>query len=420
MGTARNEEIIVGLDIGTTKVSAIVGETSSEGIAIIGVGSHPSRGLRKGVVVNIEATIDSIRSAVVDAEQMAGVRIGSVIAGIAGGHIRGFTSPGIVTVQTGEITQIDVDRVLEQACAVDVPADRKIIHAIPQEFIVDRQDGVKEPVGMNGKRIEARVHLITAAVTSVQNIVKCAERCGLTVSSLVLEQLASAESVLEEDEKEIGVALIDIGGGTTDIVLYIDGSVVSTMSIGLGGVNLTNDLAQGLRTPRDEAERLKQRHGCAMASLVPQDEKIEVPSVGGRGPRSLPRRMLSEIIEPRVEEIFTLAQQAIHETGLGDRLHAGAVITGGTTAMTGMAEVAESVLGMQVRVGSPRGFGGLTDIVKHPMYATGVGLVLHEARAANGKAKANGATANARASARGGNVMEKVRRSMGDWLREIF
>jgi cell division protein FtsA len=288
--------------------------------------------------------------------------------------------------------------------------DREVIHVIPQEFIVDSQDGVKEPVGMCGVRLEAKVHLVTAAVTSAQNIVKCAQRCGLNVADIVLEQLASGEATLSEDEREIGVALVDIGGGTTDLVLFTGGSVVHTSVIALGGLNLTNDISQGLRTPMAEAERIKQKHGCALTDLVDTEETIEVPSVGGRPARIVPRRVLCEIIEPRVEELFALVQRAIADTGYQDLLGAGAVVTGGSTILEGMPELAESVLQMPVRRGIPTGVGGLVDVVRSPMYSTGVGLVLYGAR--------YGTETNFRV--REENVYDKVMRRMGDWLKEIF
>ncbi len=406
----RSGEIVVGLDIGTTKVCCIVGEVSDEGIDIIGIGSHPSRGLKKGVVVNIDATVGSIKKAVEEAELMAGCEISTVYAGIAGGHIKGYNSTGIIAIKEREVTPVDVERVLDQAKAVSLPMDREVIHAIPQEFIVDSQDGVKEPVGMSGVRLEAKVHLVTAAVTSAQNIVKCAQRCGLNVADIVLEQLASGEATLSEDEREIGVALVDIGGGTTDLVLFTGGSVVHTSVIALGGLNLTNDISQGLRTPMAEAERIKQKHGCALTDLVDSEETIEVPSVGGRPARIVPRRVLCEIIEPRVEELFALVQRAIADTGYQDLLGAGAVVTGGSTILEGMPELAESVLQMPVRRGIPTGVGGLIDVVRSPMYSTGVGLVLYGAR--------YGTETNFRV--REENVYDKVMRRMGDWLKEIF
>ncbi|MCA9601922.1 MAG: cell division protein FtsA [Myxococcales bacterium] len=374
-----DNEIIAGLDLGTTKVCAIVAEQTDEGIDIIGIGSVPARGLKKGVVVNIESTVQAIRAAIEQAETMAGVEIGTVFAGIAGSHVRGMNQEGVAAISAREVGQEDVVRVLEQAKAFPLSGDRQVIHVLPQEYIVDDQDGIREPVGMSGVRLQARVHVVTAATPSIQNIIKCAERCDLHVAEVVLQPLASAEAVLSEDEKEIGVALIDIGGGTTDIILYSNGAVVHTSVIPMGGLNFTNDVATGLRTPVAEAERIKIRYGCASTKMVDAEETIEVPSVGGRSPRTLPRRVLCEIIEPRAEEVFQACRHVIAETGFGDMLAAGAVITGGTTLLDGMPEVAEEVLGMPVRRGAPTGIGGLIDVVKSPMYSTGVGLVKYGA-----------------------------------------
>lgn len=372
-------EIIAALDLGTTKVCAIVAELSDDGIDIIGVGSVPAKGLKKGVVVNIEATVQAIEAAVEQAETMAGVDIHTVYAGIAGSHVRGLNKEGFVGIQSREVSQFDVERVLEQAKAIKLESDRQVLHVLPQEFIVDDQDGIREPVGMTGVRLEARVHMVTAASASVANILRCAQRCDLHVEEVVLQPLASADAVLSEDEKEIGVVLIDIGGGTSDIILYVDGAVVHTSSIPIGGVNLTNDIATGLRTPIAEAERIKIKYGCAAASMVDPEETIEVPSVGGRQPRVLSRHVLCDIVEPRVEEIFAACRHVIAETGYADMLAAGAVITGGTTLLDGMPELAEQVLGLPVRRGQPTGVGGLVDMVRSPGYATGVGLVKYGA-----------------------------------------
>jgi len=375
-----DNEIIAGLDLGTTKVCAIVAEQTDDGIDIIGIGSVPSKGLKKGVVVNIESTVQSIRAAIEQAETMAGCEIRTVYAGVAGSHVRGLTKEGVAAISNREVSMSDVDRVLEQAKAIPLPSDRQVLHVLPQEFIVDDQDGIREPVGMSGVRLEARVHLVTAATTSIQNIIKCAERCGLYVAEVVLEPLASADAVLSEDEKEIGVALIDIGGGTTDVVVYVDGAVVHTSVIPIGGINLTNDIATGLRTPVAEAERIKIKYGCAATSMVDEEETIEVPSVGGRSARILPRHVLCQIIEPRVDEIFQAVHHVIAETGFVDMLASGAVITGGTTLLDGMPERAEQVLGLPVRRGAPIGVGGLVDVVKSPAYSTGVGLVKYGAQ----------------------------------------
>ena len=374
-------EIIAGLDLGTTKVCAVVAETTEDGgIDIIGVGSVPSRGLKKGVVVNIEATVQAIKAAIEQAETMAGVEIRTVYAGVAGSHVRGMNKQGVAAISTREVDAGDVERVLDQAKAVPLPGDRQVLHVLPQEFIVDEQDGISEPIGMNGVRLEARVHLVTAATASIQNIVKCAERCGLHVPEVVLEPLASADAVLSEDEKEIGVALIDIGGGTTDLIVYVNGAVVHTSVIPMGGINLTNDIAQGLRTPVAEAERIKIKYGCASMDMIDEDATIEVPSVGGRPPRIEPRMLLCQIIEPRVQEIFEAVRHVLSETGFVDMLAAGVVVTGGTTMLDGMPELGEKVLGLQVRRGAPTGVGGMIDIVRSPAYATAVGLVKYGAR----------------------------------------
>ena len=378
----RNDEIIVGLDIGTTKIACIIGEVSNNGIDIIGIGSHPSRGLRKGVVINIDATINSIKKAVEEAELMAGCEVNTVYAGIAGGHIQGFNSHGIVAVnKEKEVKAGDLSRVVDAARAVAIPMDRQVLHVIPQEYIIDDQDGIKEPLGMTGVRLEAKVHIVTASVTSAQNIIKCARASGLHVADIVLEQLASSEAVLGSDEKELGVAVVDIGGGTTDIAIYSKGSLVHTAVLSLGGNHLTNDIAVGLRTPMAEAERIKQRFGCALTSRVNPEETIEVPSVGGRPPRILSREILSEIIEPRVEEIFAYVAREIKESGCEDLIAGGVVITGGTTILDNMPELAEEVLGVPVRRGVPRGVGGLVDVVRNPKFATGVGLVQYGSKA---------------------------------------
>jgi cell division protein FtsA len=373
----KRDELIVGLDIGTTKVAAIVGEVTEDGVDIIGVGTHPSTGLKKGVVVNIDATVQSIQRAIEEAEHMAGVEITQVYAGIAGAHIKSLNSQGVWAVKDKEVKEADIIAVLEQARAINIPQDRKIIHVLPQEYTIDHQDGIKEPLGMSGVRLEAKVHLVTASVSSSENIIKCCHRCGLQVADVVLEPLASAEAVLHDDERELGVALIDIGGGTTDIALFADGAIVHTGVLAVGGHQLTSDIAYGMRSPHSEAERIKHRFGCAMVSMIGEEEMMEVPSVGGRPARAVPRQSLSAVIEPRVEEIFTLVKREIERTGLEDRLASGAVLTGGSTILDGMPELAEQVLGMPVRRGMPIGVGGLVDVVKSPIYATGVGLVRH-------------------------------------------
>jgi len=407
----KKGELIVGLDIGTTKICAIVGEVTDDGIDIIGIGSHPSKGLRKGVVVNIEATVASIKRAIEEAELMAGCEINTVYTGIAGGHVKGFNSQGIVAVKDKEVREADIQRVIDAAKAVAIPLDREVIHVLPQEYVIDEQGGIKDPLGMAGVRLEAKVHIVTGAVSSAQNIIKCAAKTGLNVADIVLQPLASAEAVLGEDEKELGVCLVDIGGGTTDIAIFAGGAIAHTSVIALGGNNLTSDIAIGLRTPAHEAERIKQKAGCCMPSMVGDDETIEVPSVGGRQPRVLSRKILTEILEPRVEEIFQLVQREIQRCGFEDLLASGVVITGGTTLLPGMPELAEDVLGLPTRRGFPRGIGGLVDVVKSPMYATGVGLVLYGAKhidVRNFKIRDEEGT------------YKKVSKRMKDWFAEIF
>ncbi|MCB9650727.1 MAG: cell division protein FtsA [Deltaproteobacteria bacterium] len=377
---ARKDNIVVGLDIGTTKIVAIVGEVTHEGIDIIGIGQAPSKGLRKGVVINIASTVESIQRAVEEAELMAGCEITSVYTGISGGHIRGFNSHGIVAVKEGEIHPADVARVIDAAKAVAIPMDREVIHILPQEFIIDDQDGIKEPEGMHGVRLEAKVHIVTAAATSAQNIIKCANRTGLDVQSIVLQQLASAEAVLTEDEKDLGVCLVDIGGGTADIAIFSEGAIVHTSVLPLGGNHLTTDIALGIRTPQEEAEQIKQRYGCALVEQVPPEDMIEVPSVGGRRPRTLSRQILCEIIEARVEEIFQLVREEIRNTAYEDLLASGVVVTGGSAQLSGIEEIAEDVLGLPIRFGQPKGIGGLVDVVRSPAYATAVGLVQYGAK----------------------------------------
>ena len=407
---ARKDNLVVGLDIGTTKVCAIVGEVTHDGIDIIGIGSHPSRGLRKGVVVNIEATVESIKKAIEEAELMAGCDITSVYAGISGGHIKGINSHGIVAVKNKEVSENDINRVIDAAQAVAIPLDREVIHVVPQEFIVDDQDGIREPLGMSGVRLEAKVHIISAAVTSAQNIVKCANRCGLNVNDIVLEPLASSEAVLSPDEKELGVVLVDIGGGTTDIVIFSEGGIVFTSVLTLGGNHLTNDIAVGLRTPVAEAEKIKQKYGCGLTSMIHQEETIEVPSVGGRKPRILSRQILAEIIEPRVEEIFSLVRQEVVRSGFEEMIASGVVLTGGRTIVEGMPERAGQVFDFPVRRGVRRGIGGLVDVVRSPMYSTGVGLVMYGSRSLQ----------ESKFKVRDDNVYQKVMDRMKNWIGEMF
>lgn len=384
-------EVIVGLDIGTTKVAAIIGEVTESGVDIIGVGTCPSEGLRQGVVVNIEATTNSIAQAIQEAEQMAAVEVQSVFCGIAGGHIRGFSSLGQVSMRNREVTDQDVARVIEQAKAVNIPLDRQIIHTLPLEYMIDGQGQIKDPIGMSGVRMEVRAHVITAATTSVQNIIKCCNRAGLDVIDVVLEPLASATSVLHDDERELGVILIDIGGGTTDLAIYAEGQNVFTSVIVMGGHRITQDVAHGLHTSVAEAEAIKRKHGCALVSMVDGDSSIEVAGVGPRPPRSFPRRFLSEVIEPRVEEILLLAQEELQQSGYMELAGSGIVITGGQSQMEGMAEIVEDIFNLPVRRGVPvhgASFGrhapaltegGFAGVIHDPKFATGVGLVLYGA-----------------------------------------
>ncbi|MBI2370342.1 MAG: cell division protein FtsA [Deltaproteobacteria bacterium] len=374
---AKRDELIVGLDIGTTKICAVVGERTEEGLAIVGIGTHPSRGLKKGVVVDIDATVASIKKAVAEAEVMAGCEIASAYAGIAGSHIKGFNSHGVIAIKDREIKPADVKRVLEAARTVSIPPDREVIHVLAQEYIVDDQDGVREPVGMSGVRLEAKVHIVTGAVASAQNLIACANRSGLDVRDIVLQPLASGAAVLTPDERDLGVMLIDLGGGTTDLAIFCEGSVRHTASLPLGGNHVTRDIAVGLRAPFGAAEEVKIKYGCALASMVDPEETVEVPSVGGRRPRMLSRQVLCQIIEPRVEEIFTMVAREVGRTGAEEMLTAGAVLTGGSAMLEGMPELAEQILDMPVRVGTPIGVGGLSDVVRSPMYATGVGLVVY-------------------------------------------
>jgi cell division protein FtsA len=383
MAKKSEKNLIVGLDIGTSKVVAIVGEMITPGeIEIIGIGSCRSRGLKKGVVVNIESTVHSIQRAIEEAELMAGCEIHSVYAGIAGSHIRSLNSHGIVAIRDNEVSVGDVDRVIDAARAVAIPADQKMLHILPQEFIIDSQEGIKEPIGMSGVRLEAKVHMVTGAVSAAQNIIKCVRRCGLEVDDIILEQLASSYAVLTDDEKELGVCLVDIGGGTTDIAVFIDGSIHHTAVIPIAGDQVTNDIAVALRTPTQYAEDIKVRYACALTQLANQDETIEVPSVGDRPARRLARQTLAEVVEPRYEELFTLVRSELQRSGYEDLIAAGIVLTGGSSKMEGVIELAEEIFHMPVRVGVPQYVTGLSDVVKNPIYATGVGLLLFGARQA--------------------------------------
>lgn len=382
MTKKSDRDLIVGLDIGTSKVVAIVAAPildagpSENKLEIIGIGTHPARGMKKGVVVNIESTVQSIQRAVEEAELMAGCQIHSVYAGIAGSHIRSLNSHGTVAIRDKEVTQGDVERVLDAAKAVHFPGDQQLLHVMPQEYIIDNQEGIREPIGMSGVRLEAKVHLITGAVSAAQNISKCIERCGLSVDGIILEQMASSYSVLEQDEKELGVCLVDIGGGTTDIAVYIDGAIRHTAVIPIAGDQVTNDIAVALRTPTQYAEEIKMKYACALTQLAREDETIEVPSVGDRPPRQLARQTLAEVVEPRYEELLLLVQAELRRSGFEELLAAGVVLTGGSSKMEGVIELAEEVFHLPVRLGLPQHVGGLVEAVRNPIHATGVGLLL--------------------------------------------
>ncbi|MCP4667445.1 MAG: cell division protein FtsA [Deltaproteobacteria bacterium] len=404
-------EIIVGLDIGTTKICAVVAESRPDGVEIIGIGSHPSEGLRKGVVINIEQTVHSIKEAVEEAETMAGCEISSVYAGIAGGHIKGFNSHGVIALREKEVTKKDIARVIEAASAVAIPMDREVIHPLVQEFIVDEQDGILDPLGMSGVRLEAKVHIVTGAVTSAQNIIKCANRAGLDVTDIVLESLASSEAVLTKEERNLGAALIDFGGGTTDTAVFSRGAIKHTSVLALGGDNLTYDISVGLRTPRLEAEKIKVKYGCALSSLIGSEETIEVPSVGGRKPKILSRQILGEILEPRVEEMFSMIYGQLVRSGHEDMISSGAIITGGSAELQGLTEMTEQLFNAPARVGYPKGVIGLVELVNRPMYATGVGLVLYGAKAAKKRRVFVG---------KDGKLFNRVLDRMKRWFKDVI
>ncbi|UCC55335.1 MAG: cell division protein FtsA [Gammaproteobacteria bacterium] len=377
MPKKSEKNLIVGLDIGTSKVVAIVGEIMPDSsVEVIGIGSHPSRGLKKGVVVNIESTVHSIQRAVEEAELMAGCQIHSVYAGIAGSHIRSLNSHGIVAIRDKEVAASDVERVIDAARAVAIPADQKILHILPQEFLIDSQEGIREPVGMSGVRLEAKVHMVTGAVSAAQNIIKCVRRCGLEVDDIILEQLASSYSVLTEDEKELGICIVDIGGGTTDIAVFTEGSIRHTAVIPIAGDQVTNDIAVALRTPTQFAEEIKIKYACALTQMASADENIEVPSVGDRPSRRLARHTLAEVVEPRYEELLSLVQAELRRSGFEDLVAAGIVLTGGSSKIEGLVDLAEEIFHMPVRLGMPQYVSGLVDVVRNPIFATGVGLLL--------------------------------------------
>jgi len=376
---AKKDQIIVVLDIGTTKTRALVAEVRETGEAyVIGVGTSPSRGLRKGMVVNIESTVESIRRAVDEAEVMSGTQINSVYVGIAGSHIKGLNAEAAVAVKSGEVLRGDVARAVKAArSAAIVTPDHRVLHVLPRGFILDEQDGIKDPLGMSGTHLKVNVHIITGAVTAIQNLVKSVQKAGLDVIGIILQPLASSEAVLTDDERELGVAMVDLGGGTTDLAVFVEGNVMHTAVIPVGGTHFTNDIAIGLKTGVPDAERIKTQFGCALASLVKEDEMIDVPSMGGRPPRSLSRRVLADVVEPRAEEVFDLVAREIKRAGYEGIVAGGVVITGGTSLMEGMADMAERVLDLPARQGIPSGVGGLHEQVDNPMYATGVGLILH-------------------------------------------
>lgn len=377
MNRKTENNMIVGLDIGTSKVATVVGDVSEDNqVEIVGVGSHPSRGLKKGVVVNIESTVQAIQRSIEEAELMAGCQIHSVYTGIAGSHIRGMNSHGIVGVKDREVSSGDVERVLDAARAVAIPADQRVFQVMPQEFVVDQQEGIREPVGMSGVRLEAKVHLVTGAVSAAQNIIKCIQRCGLEVDDIILEQLASSSAVLTDDEKELGICFVDIGGGTTDVAVFTDGAIKHTAVIPIAGDQVTNDIAIAMRTPTQHAEEIKIKYACALRQLANPDDTIEVPSAGGRDPRRLSRQTLAEVVEPRYEELLSLVLAELRRSGFSDLVAAGVVLTGGSSRMEGVVDLAEEIFHMPVRLGIPQNVTGLADVVRNPVYSTGVGLLL--------------------------------------------
>ena len=407
MGKKGN--VLVGLDIGTTKTCVVVGEITESGIDIVGVGSHPSDGIRKGVVVNIESTVESIKRAVAAAEDVSGYSIKSVYAGIAGTHIRGQNSLGIVAVKAREIDEDDMEKAIEAAKAIAVPMDREILHALPQSFVVDEQEGIRYPVGMSGVRLEAKVHVVTSGVTSLHNIINAITRVGLDINEIVLEQLAASEAVLSSDEKDLGVALLDIGGGTTKIAVFTEGCIKHTAVLPIGGNYITSDIAQGLRTPLVDAEDIKIKYGCAHLSLIPKDENIAVASVGGREPREVSRHILGRIIEPRAEEILKMAYREIMKPEFENVLSAGLVLTGGTALMEGIDALAEQVFDMPVRIGSPTGISGLTEVVNSPAYATSVGMIMY------------GSSCLAKSRAKNGaGFLGRTFNKIAQWFAELF
>ncbi|SEI40266.1 cell division protein FtsA [Allopseudospirillum japonicum] len=410
---STRDNLVVGLDIGTSKVVAIVGQRTPDGaIEIVGIGSHPSRGLKKGVVINIESTVQSIQRAVYEAELMAGCKIHSVYVGIAGSHVNSMNSHGIVAIKDREVAEPDLERVIDAARAVAIPADQKIIHILPQEYAIDNQEGIREPLGMSGVRLEAKVHLVSCAVNAVQNIEKCVRRCGLEVDDIILEQLASSYAVLTDDEKELGVCLVDIGGGTTDIAVFTEGAIRHTAVIPIAGDQVTNDIAMALRTPTQHAEEIKVKYACALTQLAGADEMIKVPSISDRPPRDLSRQALAEVVEPRYDELFTLIQSELRHSGYEDLVAAGIVLTGGTAKMEGVIELAEEIFHMPVRLAYPQHIAGLGDVVSNPIYSTGVGLLLYGLQQQEQDVSRMGTTASGKEGGR-----QEAHESAGTWIK---
>ena len=408
---AKKNSIVVGLDIGTSKVCAVVGEMTEHGVEIIGVGSHPSQGLRKGVVINIEATVSSLKKAVEEASLMAGCEIHTVFTSLSGGHIKAFNSHGIVAVKNKEVMARDLERVIDAAKAVAIPMDREVLHVLPQDYIIDDQDGIRDPLGMSGVRLEAKVHIVTGAVASAQNVIKCCNRAGLNVAEIVLAPLAAADAVLTDEERELGVVLVDVGGGTTDIAVYHDGTVKHTAVVPIGGNHITNDIAAGLRTAFNDAERLKQRYGCARASMVSGTERVEVPCVASKGAGTISRQILCEIVEPRLAEIFELVQKEVTKSGYEGSLASGIVATGGTMLLAGAVDMADRSFGLPVRLGTPARVGGLVDIIDSPIHAAAVGLTLHGVKRQDRSAAFR---------VREDKILSKVKHRMSDWLSDFF
>jgi cell division protein FtsA len=401
---------LAGLDVGTSKVCALLADTGADGaIEVIGYGVAPCAGLRKGVVVNIEATVEAIRAAIEQAEAAAGARVGTAVVGVSGAHVRGLNSHGIVAVRGGEVGGRDVERVIDAARAVAIPLDRQVLHILPQQFAVDEQEGVRDPIGMAGVRLEARIHIVTAAQSYGQNLAKCCERANVTSSAMVFEPLASADAALFPEERELGVALIDIGGGTTDVIVYLNGAVMHTAVLPIGGSHITSDVAAGLRTPLTDAERLKMSHGAATNLIVGREETVQVPGVGGREPRVIPRRLLGEIIEPRMEEILSLAQRELYRSGASESLASGVVLVGGTSLLEGTQELAERIFGLPVRRGLPINLKGMPEELMKPMYTTAAGLLM---RATDGHGHHNGFARNGR--------WGRLRTRVSDWMRDFF